>query len=224
MIETIDTKYLKQRRENGDVYIRWGTWVDKHEKRVVKEPVPVIGKIFPFIKRKKTVDVVIGKEGPHITDTEVSRFDFSNPAHQNILKNVPYSKIVDLDEKLYGNGLYLAFVADKTGEKVWDGEFHIVTSEGAIIGKFNEEAIVGYYNPDMHHVLPKDYPGMPSDSKAIGLEEIVAAYCAKNPEAKEAIPEETKEKFPEMTDKVDEAIKENQSKKPTLSLSDGGRV
>ena len=52
----------------------------------------------------------------------------------------------------------------------------------------------------------------------------MAAYCAKNPEAKEAIPEETKEKFPEMTDKVDEAIKENQSKKPTLSLSDGGRA
>ena len=221
MIETIDAKYLKQRRENGDVYIRWGTWVDKHEKRVVKESVPVIGKIFPFIKRKKTVDVVVGMEGPFINETDVSKFDFSNPAHQNLLKNVPYSKIVELDEKLYGNGLYLAFVADKTGEKVWDGEFHIVTSEGVIIGKFNDENVIGYYNPGMHHLLPREYTGNPEN---FGLEEIVAAYCAKNPEAKEAIPEETKEKFPEMTDKVDEAIKENQSKKPTLSLSDGGRA
>lgn len=222
MIEQIDMKYLKQRRENGDVYIKWGTWVDKCEQRVVREPVPVIRKIFPFIKRKKTVDVVVGQEGPIVKESSVQdMININNAAYRNLVENVPYTKIVDLDESVYGKGLHLAFVADKTGQKIWDGEFHVVTSEGVIIGKFNDENVIGYYNPGMHYLLPREYTGNPEN---FGLEEIVAAYCAKNPEAKEAIPEETKEKFPEMTYKVDEAIKENQSKKPTLSLSDGGRV
>ena len=98
MIETIDTKYLKQRRENGDVYIRWGTWVDKHEKRVVKESVPVIGKIFPFIKRKKTVDVVVGMEGPFINETDVSKFDFSNLPKDVINKDKGKEIRRELDE------------------------------------------------------------------------------------------------------------------------------
>lgn len=226
MIEQIDMKYLKQRRENGDIYIKWGTWVDKHEQKVVKEPVPVIGKIFPFIKRKKTIDVVVGKEGPVVMESNVQdMININNPAYQNLLKNVPYTKIVDLDESIYGKGLHLAFVADKTGEKVWDGEFHIVTNEGVIIGKFNDDMVKGYYNPNMHHVLPKDYLGTPtsgSGSDNIGLEEIVSAYCAKNPDAKNCIPTETRKQFPELMGKVDEAIASAKGGQKTNS--DGGKV
>ena len=56
MILKIDPKFIedtvKRGNNHGYVYIKYGEFQPRYEKRVVKEPIPIIGKIFPFLTRK----------------------------------------------------------------------------------------------------------------------------------------------------------------------------
>lgn len=212
MIEQIDTKYLKQRRENGDVYIKWGTLVDKHEKKFVKEPVPVIGKIFPFIKRKNIVDVVVGQEGPIFMESNVSGLlNSSNPVQQKQVEEIVYDKILNLDEKAYGKGLFLGRRIDFPRERIHGYDYDILTGAGVVIGKVTPPFQAYYSTGEITAVLDVDFK----------IDDEIASYCKKNPEVWKHVPKETKNFFPELGRKADEAATEVKSVK---SLLDGGKV
>lgn len=209
MIELLDSRYLKQRRENGDVYVGLTTWRNRVEKKVVEEPVPVIGKLFPFIKRKKTVEIV-GKD-PEVYYKNISTLDPSKKAEAEILKKVPYDRILNLDEAVYGKNLLLG--------RRHDGAMHgyiydILTNEGAVIGRFCPE---GYYAPN--HKNPVRLPDKWGSANNIGFEEIVSAYCAKNPDAKNAIPSETRKRFPDLVNKIGDSVSSQKKAQITLAVS-----
>jgi len=210
MIEMLDTKYLRQRRENGDVYVTLSYWRERTEKKEVKVPVPVIGNILPFIKRKKIVDVVVRRD-PAIFQKKVRDLDPSKKNEADILNNVPYDRILNLDEETYGKNLFLGRRHDGLGHGcIYD----ILTNEGAVIGRFKPE---GYYSPDHKH--PVLLPDMWSSANNIGFEEIVSAYCAKNPDAKNAIPSETRKQFPDLVNKIGDSVSSQKKAQITLAVS-----
>ena len=212
MIEQIDAKYFKQRRENGDVYVKWATWVDKHEQKVVKEPVPVVGKLFPFIKRKKTIDVVVGQEGPIVMEQDVySLLRSNNPTEQKFAKEVVYDKILNLDEKVYGKGLFLGRRTDLSTDRVNGYDYDILTEAGVVIGKVMPPYQAYYATGEKTAVLDANFK----------FDDEVANYCNQNPEVWKHLPLETKNTFPQLKRNADKVATEV---KKTKALSDGGKA
>ena len=212
MIEQIDAKYFKQRRENGDVFVKWATWVDKHEQKVVKEPVPVVGKLFPFIKRKKTIDVVVGQEGPIVMEHDVyTLLKSNNPTHQKLAKEIPYDKILNLDEKIYGKGLFLGRRTDLPTDKVHGYDYDILTEAGVVIGKVMPPHQAYYATGEKTGVLDADFK----------FDAEVTNYCNKNTEVWKHVPLETQNTFPQLKSKAEEVVAEAKKSKV---LSDGGKA
>lgn len=211
MILKIDPKFIedtvKRGNNHGYVYIRYGEFQPRYEKRVVKEPIPIIGKIFPFLTRKVVKNVITGQDLV-MREEKVDNIRAMGVSASKMLKSqleeMPYRRIVKLDEKIYGD----LYVGDMGGQK-----YNIVTKEGVVIGQYKMEE--GYYYPSMNGLLPKEASSSMDrhqDCTPIGLEEIVSSYVAKNPDSKKFIPQNLYERFPDLSGEITKAeqrVKDN---------------
>lgn len=231
MILKIDPKFIedtiKRKNEHGYVYIKYGEFEPRFERKVVKEPIPVIGKIFPFLKRRVVRNVKTDKQDLVMHEERVdfirARGESAPKMLQDQLEKMPYRRIVKLDEKIYGD-LYVGHMKDQ--------KYNLLTNQGVVIGQF-DMTNKGYYYPYMNGLLPKeDLPsGLPlretSPSKdkhqsyeSLGVEDIVANYMAKNPDSKEFIPQNLYEKFPDLNEQINkesQKVKSNSNHDFTLN-------
>ena len=223
MVKQINEKYLKQADEilkdkhhnnnkYGDVMIEYGEFLPEFETQIVKEPVPVIGKIFPFIKRKVKKQVATGRKDLIIQKSPVWKLrqqgESVSPSAKGELERVPYTRIIPLDSENYGSEIYLAQCVKNVNEHT---SYEILSKEGFVIGKFIP---TGYYAPslDDNH-LPED----------VNLDDAIAHYCAKNPDTIKHIPEQIFEKKPDLAQKLEQQISQEldaestKTAKPTLT-------
>ena len=127
---------------------------------------------------------------------------------EQILKEIPYSLIVKLDEKTYGPGLYLGKHLRNKVDFCLKGEvYDFLTKDGVVIGKmeinFPIKIPPNYYDegekiPVVGVLLPRDLLGhdwRPS------FDDLVCRYCVYNPKALEYIPQETLQKFPKLQER-----------------------
>lgn len=232
MIEKIDSKYIKdvvnranQRRAKpnndlfynsalkGDVFVKYKILSPAIEKKVVKEPVPFIGKIFPFIKRKVIKEVKTGKQ--EIVEKEEPLWYLKQQSqkdknfvgiYESILEKIPFTRIIRLDEDIYGGELYLARYVKN------DLLYAILTKDGIKIGEFNMYE-KGYYSPDYNklNLLPKEVSKhMDGFCEPVSLEESVFGYMYKNPDSIPYIPQFLYDKFFDLKDMIKE-IEQNSS-------------
>ncbi len=209
MVRKIEQKHIRKAFENkGNVVMPIGFFEKRKEMKTVKVPVPVIGRIFPFIKHKVKKLVETDKTDLVVHDISaveiISRLktksgpeNLRDTLRANLAK-CPYTRMFKLDPKIYGDGLLLARYADpaKNGQC-----YDILTEEGVILGRFDMKG-KGYYSPDVENaLLPKqasESMDRHSSCEPISLEEIIGKYCAKNPDTIPFIPKSTIEKFPEL--------------------------
>ncbi len=211
MVRKIEQKQIRKAFENkGNVIISVGVFEKRKEMKTVKVPVPVIGRVFPFIKHKVQKLVETDKTDLVVHDisaveviarlrTKSGPESFRDLLRANLAK-CPYTKMFKLDPEVYGDGLLLARYADpqKNGHC-----YDILTQEGVILGRFDMNGKgMGYYSPSVENaLLPKQAAKSMTNSSScepISLEEIVGKYCAKNPDTIPFIPKSTIEKFPEI--------------------------
>ena len=221
MILKIDPKFIedniKRKNEHGYVYIKYGEFEPRYEKKIVKEPIPVIGKIFPFLKRKVVREVKTEKQDLVMHEERVdfirARGESAPKMLQDQLEKMPYRRIVKLDEKIYGD-LYVGHMKDQ--------KYNLLTNQGVVIGQF-DMTNKGYYYPYMNGLLPKEASSSVNKHQScepIGLEDIVANYMAKNPDSKEFIPQNLYEKFPDLNEQINkesQKVKSNSNHDFTLN-------
>lgn len=205
MILKIDPKYIedtiKRKNEHGYVYVKYAKFEPRYERRVVKEPIPVIGKIFPFLTRKVVKDVNTGQQDLTLYEEKVDNIRAKGEAAPKMLKEtlekMPYRRIVKLDENIYGD-LYVAHMKEQ--------KYNLLTNQGVVLGQFDiEKEGGGYYYPYMNGLLPKESASSMDrhqSSPPIGLEDIVSNYMAKNPDSKEFIPQDLYERFPNLNEQI----------------------
>lgn len=221
MILKIDPKFIedtvKRNNEHGYVYIKYGEFEPRFERKVVKEPIPVISKIFPFLKRKVVKNVKTDKQDLVMHEEKVDNLrakgESAPKTLQDQLEKMPYRRIVKLDENIYGD-LYVGHMKDQ--------KYNLLTNQGVVIGQY-DMANKGYYYPYMNGLLPKEASSSMDKHQScepIGLEDIVANYMAKNPDSKEFIPQNLYEKFPDLNEQINkesQKIKSNSNHDFTLN-------
>ena len=205
MLRKIDKKFIENAfklRNGKDVMIEYGEFQDRIETRVVSKPIPVLGRIFPFLKHKVKEKYVAGKDlvmmHKSVRDA-ILEGESAPKIIKDQLQNIPYDQMFQLDESIYGKDIILAHVVK---DKDWKGDqkYDILTKDGVLLGRFDMQH-KGYYNPTQD----------PNNKNArlpegVKLEDIVARYCAANPETIEHIPEETYKKFPDLSKTIVEEI------------------
>lgn len=215
MIKQIEKKYIDSalKDENGNVVVSYGEFSDVYENQVVKEPLPILGKIFPFLKRNVRKHVKTGKQDLILKKITVDNIRHMGESAPKILKDtlnkIPYRRIYKLDTKTYGDGLYLAHIEDQ--------KYEILGKEGVVIGKFNMENC-GYYSPNAElPFLPKETNNANGGAcEPLSLQEILSNYCAKNQDCIEFIPKSTLQLFPNLKDEINE--KSNTEKGNVLDI------
>ena len=217
MILRIDPKYIedtvKRRDDYGNVYVKYAVFEPRYENMVVKEPIPVLGRIFPFLKRSVRRFVNTGKQDLVLHEERVdiirSMGESAPKAAQGAIKKMPFKRIVKLDEATYGD-LYVGHLKDQ--------KYNILTKEGVVIGQFAAE---GYYYPYMNGLLPKEARESRTEHhqscEPIAVEDIVASYMAKNPDSKEFIPQNLYDKFPDLDKRIKEESQKVSSQSKTKS-------
>ncbi len=193
MLRKIDKKVIDNAFKfgNGDVMIEYGVFENRYETRIVEKPIPVLGRIFPFLKHKVREQYVAGNDLvlEHKSVSDAVRAGNSAPKIiKDQLQAIPYDRMFHLDKSIYGN-LILAHVV-KDRDWAGDQKYDILTEDGVLLGRFDMQ-YKGYYNP----VHDNKIAHLPEDVK---LEDVVARYCAANPETIDHIPEETYQKFPNL--------------------------
>ena len=221
MILKIDPKFIedtvKRKNEHGYVYIKYGEFEPRFERKVVKEPIPVISKIFPFLKRKVVKNVKTEKQDLVMHEERVdfirAKGESAPKMLQDQLEKMPYRRIVKLDENIYGD-LYVGHMKDQ--------KYNLLTNQGVVIGQY-DMANKGYYYPYMNGLLPKEASTSMDKNQScepLGFEDIVANYMAKNPDSKEFIPQSLYEKFPNLNERINEEtqkVKSNNNRDFTLN-------
>jgi len=215
-MQTIDPKHIKSANEhNGRVFVRYGVFEPREEKEVIKEPIPILGKIFPFLKRKRTItkekkDLVVKEE-----DVSLIRLRNMDNKLFKKLAEIPYDKIIALDPKVYGPGLYVTVSLGKIAS-IHD----IVTEKGVVIGRF-DMAGKGYYSPDLNcPLLPKEASESMDRHQAcepVSLTDAISNYCAENADAAEHIPESVHNMYPDLKNDINKKV-EKQPLKQTFTL------
>lgn len=205
MIKKIDTKYIDKaiKNDKGDVTITYGQFQDVYENKIIKEPIPIIGKVFPFIKRKVKKNIKTDKKDlviNEITVSEIGRMGESAPkVLKDKLEEVRYRRIYQLSPEIYGEGLFLANIEDQ--------KYEILGKEGVVIGQFDMSGR-GYYSPSVKMpLLPKEANNPNGGAcEPLSIEDIVSNYCAKNEDCMKFIPEQTFTKFPELEEHLERNI------------------
>ena len=212
MIRKIDNKYIldtvKRDDKNGYVFVKFGVYEDRLENRTVKEPIPVIGKILPFLKRKVTKQVKTG-EDLVVKEERVETIRRQGENAPKVLKDainpIPFKRIVRLEPSFYGEGLYVGHL--------YDNKYSLLTEEGTIIGQFDMEG-KGYYFPTKDGFLPKEASESLTENQLcepLSLEDIVSSYMAKNPDSIKEIPESLYDKFPDLKESIKKEVSKTQN-------------
>ena len=137
---------------------------------------------------------------------------FSAEECEQILKEIPYSLIVKLDEKTYGPGLYLGKHLRNKVDFCLKGEvYDFLTKDGVVIGKmeinFPIKITPNYY--DEGEKIPVDGVMLPRDLLGHdwrpSFDDLVCRYCVHNPKALEYIPQETLQRFPKLQERKDKS-------------------
>ena len=161
------------------------------------------------MKRKVVRNIDTGKQELVQHEEEVMQIRAMGEHAPEILKEklqeMPYCRIVKLDESIYGD-LYLGHL---DGQK-----YDILTKQGVVIGHYNVKR--GYYYAYMNDLLPKEaaesMDRRQSCVQPISLEEAISDYIAKNPDSKEYIPQDLYERFPDLSEQIDKIDR----KRPSL--------
>ncbi len=213
MLRKINSNYIKRAMENrGEVTVQYGVFEKVQRYEYVEERIPFIGRIFPFAKRK--VQKLVESEKPELVVKEIpvseaQKLEEKPEILRKELDNIPYSRMFQLDPKVYGEGLFLGRVSDpKRNGQCYD----IITKDGVLLGRFDMND-KGYYDP-AKGLMPTEFKQQYNSSCGeASFDDVVAKYCAQNPETIEYIPEQLYEKYHNLDSKISSYQKEQDAAK-----------
>lgn len=202
MLKTFDAERILSALENkGKVQLEYGVFENHYENKVVERPIfPFLSKIFKNVPKfllRKSVEKVATYKDLVLKNEPVEKIRESGPAHlKEKAKEIAYDRIFQLDQDVYGKDLILGFKPEVFGQ---GQEYSVMTKSGVVIGEFKIEQ--GYYSPNFEKAVLPNLDGQYGHEN-LSLENVVAKYCAQNPETIDFLPDELSQKFPELDGKI----------------------